>query len=130
MDPISIALIVVAVLLIIVSLVIRSSKEKKANTLSSRAFNAIADGDDKLAISLLKQALWQANESPQIEEPILSKLKELYKKHNIEHDFGDFEKLIEQFRILKKKSSMKSAKEIQKVVELKKALIDRMPELS
>lgn len=130
MDPITIALIVVAVLGLLIGFIIRSKKEKKANTLSSRAYNAIADGDDKLAISLLKQALWQANESPDIEEPILSKLKELYKNHTIEHDFGDFEKLVEQFRILKKKSSMKSAKEMQKVVELKKVLIDRMPELS
>jgi len=130
MDPITIALIVVAVLGIIIGYIISKSKEKKANELSSKAFNAIADGDDKLAITLLKQALWKANESPDIGSPVLSKLKELFLKHNIEHDFGDYEKLIEQFRILKKKSSMRSAQEMKKVVELKKKLIDKIPELT
>ena len=105
-------------------------KVAKAKKLYSEAVVAKTRGDDRLAVSLFKQALWKANEKPDMEWDILSNLKELYSKHKVEHDFGDYETLIEQFRTLAKKSSNKSMREMGEVNKLKQELIDRMPELS
>ena len=65
-----------------------------------------------------------------METRILLSLSGIYKKNNINHDFDDYKKLIEQFKILDKKSSNKSMREMGKVNELKKELIDRMPDLT
>jgi alcohol dehydrogenase YqhD (iron-dependent ADH family) len=111
-------------------LIIYLFKVAKAKKFYSEAVGAKTHGNDRLAISIFKKALWKANEKPDMETDILSKLKELYSKHNIVHDFGDYETLIEQFRTLKKKSSHRSLREMGKVQKLKKELIDRMPELS
>ena len=103
-------------------------KSAKAQKSYSRAVEAKTRGDDVSAVKLFKQALWKANEKPDMETDIVSKLEELYNNRNIVYDFQDYKKLIEQFRILKKKSSQKSLREMGKVNKLKKDIIDRMPE--
>ena len=103
-------------------------KSANAQKSYSRAVEAKTRGDDVSAVKLFKQALWKANEKPDMETDIVSKLEELYNNRNIVYDFQDYKKLIEQFRILKKKSSQKSLREMGKVNKLKKDIIDRMPE--
>jgi len=104
-------------------------KVANAKKFYSRAIDAKTNSDDRLAISLFKQALSYANDKPDMETDILAELKELYAKHNIAFDFGDYEKLIEQIRILGKKSSNKSMREMGEVIKLKQELIVTMPEL-
>ena len=105
-------------------------KMRKAKLLHSEAEEAERNGEYATAVTLFKQSLWKANEKPEMETSILLSLTDIYKKHNIAFDNGDYEKLIEQFQTLKKKSSRKSLQEMGKVNKLKKELIDRMPELS
>ena len=104
-------------------------KITKSKQLFAKAMDAKTQGDDRLAVSLFKQALNMANEQPDKEMDILSNLKELYGKHNLEYDFTDYETLISQFRTLKSKSSNKAIREMGKVNKLKQGLIERMPEL-
>lgn len=104
-------------------------KITKSKQLFAVAIDAKTQGDDKLAVSLFKQALNLANEQPDKEMDILSNLKEVYAKHNLEYDFKDYETLISQSRTLKSKSSNKAIREMGKVNKLKQDLIDRMPEL-
>lgn len=105
-------------------------KIRKAKQLHYEAEEAERNGEYATAVTLFKQSLWKANEKPEMETGILLSLTGIYKKHNIAFDAGDYEKLIEQFQTLKKKSSRKSLQEMGKVNKLKKELIDRMPELS
>ena len=104
-------------------------KVAKAKKLYSKAVDVKTQGDDKLAISLFKEALGLANEKPDVEADILSQLKELYAKHNLKYDFGDYQTLINQFQILQKKSSNKAMREMGEVNKLKLKMIENMPEL-
>jgi inorganic pyrophosphatase/exopolyphosphatase len=104
-------------------------KISKAKQLLSEAEEAEKDGNLASAVILLKQALWKANEKPEMEKRILLSLTDIFGKYQITLDTGDYEKLIEQFQILKKKSSRKSLQEMGKVNKLKKELITKMPDL-
>lgn len=94
-------------------------KVAKAKKLYSKAVDAKTQGDDKLAISVFKEALGLANEKPDVEADILSQLKELYAKHNLKYDFRDYQTLINQFQTLQKISSNKAMREMGKVNKLK-----------
>lgn len=118
------------ILIAIVFYTIYLFKVSKAKKLLSQAKEANTNGEYALAVTLFKKALWKANEKPEMEAIILSSLAGIYEKNGITFDPDDYETLIQQFQILKKKSSRKSLQEMGKVNKLKKQLIDRMPELS
>lgn len=65
-----------------------------------------------------------------MEERILLDLQEIFSKHAVDFNFQDYQKLIEQFQVLPKKSSNKDLRELGKVQDLKKEMIDKMPELA
>ena len=129
MDPITIGLIVLAVVAFVAAGIIKAVKGEKVKKYLALADEAEKNGDDKDAIIQLKQALNSANEKPDTESSILSRLEAIYNKHDLKYDFTDFHKLTEQFKVLKKKSSNKAMRELNKVIDLKKQMVAKMPEL-
>jgi hypothetical protein len=105
-------------------------KVSKAKQFLGEAEEAEVRGEYAAAVELFKKALWKANEKPEMERAILGSLARIYSKHDIGFESGDYERLIEQFAVLKKKSSRKALKEMGQVNKLKKELIDRMPEVA
>ena len=105
-------------------------KVGKAKKLLAEATEAKNRGDDRTAITLYKEALKHANEKPDMEQGIVAHLQNIYTNHKLAYDFSDYNKLIEQTRILKKKSSTKSTRELVKVIKLKAEMVDKMPGLS
>ena len=105
-------------------------KMAKAKKSLEEADEAMAKGDDSGAIVLYKQALKHANEKPDMEVTIVSKLDGLFNKNQLEYNFSDYNTLIEQARVLRKKSSNKALRELGKVIKLKKEMVDKMPSLS
>lgn len=128
-DPISIALIFLGIAAIATAGIILFIKMEKVKKYLTKAEEAIKQGDEKTAIVMIKSALNNANEKPDLEASILAKLEALYKKNGLGYDFSDFNKLTDQFRVLKKKSSNKALRELYKVIDLKKEMVKKMPEL-
>jgi hypothetical protein len=129
MDPIFIALIVVGVLLLASAGIIKAVKGGRVKKYLAEAEEAERSGDDKTVILRLKDALNNANEDAEMEASILGRLEAVYKKHQLQYDLKDFNKLTEQFNVLKKKSSNKAMRELVKVAELKKKFVEKLPEL-
>lgn len=129
MDPITIALIGLAVIAFAAAGIIKYVKGEKVKKNLAEAEEALKSGDDKTAIIRFKEALNNANEDPEKEASILGQLEALYKKHGLEYDLTDFNKLTEQFKVLKKKSSNKAMRELTKTAELKKQIVAKLPEL-
>jgi hypothetical protein len=129
LDPIALAFIFFAIVAFVTGGIIYLIKMGKAKKHLEEAEEAKKRGDDKAAIVILKKALNNANEKPDMEASILMQLDTLYKKNGLEYDFSDFNKLTAQFQILKKKSSTKVLDDLLKVAELKKEMVEKMPEL-
>jgi hypothetical protein len=129
LDPISIALIILGIAAFATAGIIFLIKMEKVKKYLTNAEEAIKQGDDKTAIVMIKGALNNANEKPDLEASILTKLEALYKKNGLGYDFSDFNKLTGQFQVLKKKSSNKARRELYKVINLKKEMVKKMPEL-
>jgi hypothetical protein len=104
-------------------------KMRKAKKHLTLAGEAKLRGDDKTAIILFKKALNHANEKPDMEAEILLQLEALYANNGLKYDFSDLNQLLEQTRVLSKKSSNKALRELGKVLKLKKEIVDEMPEL-
>ena len=99
----------------------------KASNLIHEADEAFEQGLDKEAVTLYKKAIGHANED--MENQILTKFEEIFGNHNVRVNFTDYRKLIDQTRILSKKSSNKAMKEINKIATLKEEIISALPEL-
>ena len=105
------------------------AKKKEAENCLSESQAALNQKDDAAALRWLKLALEEANEEPDLEMDILAKMQDLYNCHHVSFDMSDYRKLIEQYRILYKKSSDKSYNELIEVQKLKHRLIENMPYL-
>jgi hypothetical protein len=99
----------------------------KAGNLIDKADEAFRQGLDKEAVTLYKKAIGHGNEGQ--ETLILTKLEKIFGNHNVQVDFTDYRKLIDQTRILSKKWSKKSEKETIKIAALKDEIISALPEL-
>ena len=99
----------------------------KADNLINKADEAFKQGLDKEAVTLYKKAIGHGSEDQ--DTLILTKLEEIFGNHNVQVDFTDYRKLIDQTRILSKKSSNKALKEIKKIVVLKEEIISALAEL-
>ena len=104
-------------------------KTTRARKLLTKATTSFGDANAREAVSLLKQALWKANEKPELERSILAKLGQAYQQWMIAFNESDYLILIGQFEQLSQKGSYKALQEVRKVQTLKKQLIDRMPDL-
>lgn len=104
-------------------------KTTRARKLLTKATSSFGDTNARDAVSLLKQALWKANEKPELERSILAKLGQTFQQGTIAFNEGDYLILIGEFEQLSQKGSYKALQEIRKVQTLKKQLIDRMPNL-
>jgi hypothetical protein len=129
MDPIAVALIVLAVLMLATAGIITAVKRGRVKKYLAEAEEAERTGDDKAVILRLKDAVNNANEDREMEASILSRLEAVYGRHKLQYDLTDFHKLTEQFYLLKKKSSNKAVRELTKVAELKKKFVGNLPEL-
>ncbi len=114
-----------AVLFIIIYLY----KTSKTESFHNKALEAVRQGDDSMAIQLFKEALLFANENPETELKLISEMEKVYSKHNATYDFSNYETLINQTRSLNKRSTEIATKELEKVIELKAKLIEKMPDL-
>ncbi len=105
-------------------------KTSRGKDLFKKAKQAINQGDLAEGVTLLKQALWKANEKPNLEHEILNELNRAYQEKTIVFDCRDYQVLISHYEQLAGKSSHKAISEIKKVQALKKQLIDKMPDLT
>ena len=99
----------------------------RADNLINKADEAFKQGRDKEAVTLYKKAIGHGNEGQ--ETLILTNLEKIFGNHNVQVDFTDYRKLIDQTRILSKKWSKKSEKETIKIAVLKAEIISALPEL-
>ena len=104
-------------------------KKNKGQGFHAEAKQLLSQGNHKEARELLLQALWKANEIPQLERRILTDLGKLYEEINVAFDPGDYMVLIRQFEQLSTKKSHKAISEMKKVQAVKKGLIGGMPTL-
>ena len=105
-------------------------KTARGKSLLAQSRSLIEAGDQRGGIHLLKEALWKANEKPNLEQQILDEFTRIYQSRGISYDNQDYIVLIDQFRELSKKGSTKALDEMKKVQSLKKQLIDRMPDIA
>ncbi len=102
-------------------------KKSGAKKSIKEADESILQSDDSMALLHLNSALIDANESPNLELEIIEKIEKLYQKNNITFDFSNYRKLIENSRVLLKKTSKKSSKEFEEVDSLKTKIRESMP---
>lgn len=102
-------------------------KKSKGRKLHAEAREHLATGDLDEARDRLLQALWKANEEPEIERRILADLDVVCQRSQVDFRSDDYEVLILQFEQLSKKGSHKALAEMKKVQALKWRLIERMP---
>jgi hypothetical protein len=105
-------------------------KKSKGRGLHRQAQLLLSSGRRNEARDVLLQALWKANEEPNLERQILADLGRLYGEIGTPFSPDDYEVLIGQYKQLKKKGSHKAISEMKKVQALKKELIDRMPRVA
>jgi len=105
-------------------------KTARGRGLLARSQSLIGAGNLREGVHLLKEALWKANEKPDLEQSILDELTKAYQASGKPFDAHDYILLIGQFRELSKKGSTKAIEEMKKVQKLKKQIIDRMPDVS
>lgn len=125
MDAITIILFTIAGVFLIIYLF----KIGKAKKLITQADRASSSGNDREALKLYKSALIYANEKPTIEQSIISKIDTIYQRHNIKHNFDDYQTLISNSKKLLKRSSSKASNELAKINQLKEELRDKMPSM-
>jgi len=113
----------------VIGFIIYLIKVSKAKKLIGQAEDAHKQGNNAEAVRLFKEALVYGNQKADMEEQILIQLEDIYKKYDKEVDFSDYRKLVEQTRILSKKTSYKAANELKQVLKLKKEIVNKMPSL-
>jgi hypothetical protein len=102
---------------------------RMSQRLEGKAQAAVAAQDYGEALTLLKQALGFAGETPDKERRILRQLASLYGEHGVVFDTEDYLALIRQYETLEAKGSAEAFSQIEDVQRLKQKLLDRMPEL-
>ena len=94
-----------------IGFIIYQIKAGKAKKLVNEAAQAKISGNGPEAVRLYKKALSMGGAKPDMEDRILSGLEEVYTKHDKQVNFSDYRKLIDQTRILSKKSYYKAIQE-------------------
>ena len=105
-------------------------KTARGRSLLAKSRELIDAGKLPEGADLLKEALWKANEKPELEHAILDELANVYQVCGHSFDSQDYVLLISQYQGLEKKGSTKSLQELQKVQMLKKQVIDGMPKVA
>lgn len=105
-------------------------KTARGKKLLAQGRELIRAGNSREGVRLLKEALWKANQKPDLELAILDELVNAYKGCGVIFDAHDYIVLVNQFRELNKKGSGKAVDELKKVQKLKKQVIDRMKDVS
>jgi len=127
MSTMDIILFGVVATIIIVAGIMYLVKKGSAKKSIKEAEEAMLKGDDSLALMNLNSALIDADETPDLELEILDKIENLYRKNQITFDFSNYRKLIENSRILLRKTSKKSEKEFSEIDDLKQKIRNSMP---
>jgi hypothetical protein len=104
-------------------------KTIQGKKLLSKGTSLIDAGCLPQGVNVLKDALWKANEKPELERAIIQKLDRVYKQKNISFDSNNYLVLVTQYRTLSKKKSYIALEEIKKVQALKKQILDKMPNI-
>lgn len=118
------------VIIMVVFYCIHLRKVARGRSLLAKAQSSLEYGNATDAVILLKQALWKANEKPELERSILAELGQAYQHRNVAFDPRDYLILVGQYELLAKKGTAKAIEELKKAQLLKKQLIDRMPDLA
>ena len=113
---------------------IRSFRAARGRRLVDEAHRTLADGDREGALERLKQALWKARQSPDLERRILADIAALYRAaapqaRPVEPILADYDALIAQVVSLSQRDTHKASSEILQVQAVKRTLLGRLPPL-